>query len=354
MTSHAVLIVAADRRPQAPLQYLYVLRPRNGRYPYAMARLVAGVDLGGTKIQSVILRNRTVVGRNRIPTPRSGAGAVLAAMAESVVASVADAGASLADLAAVGVGTPGAVDEASGSVSHAANVPGFDPGPVPLADSLRQSLGGPQVKVENDVRVAVLGEWKRGAGRPYRDLMGVFVGTGVGGGLVLEGRLRIGRGAAGEIGHTLVKEGGRRCGCGRRGHLEAYAGRASIEATARKMLEKGRKTKLFEIMEKKGRDRVTSGVIADALDRHDRVTEELIEEAVWALGIALSNAANLLDLEAIIVGGGLGDRLGKAFVERVEKAAAPQLFTPERPPAFLTTELGDLGGAVGAAVLAGG
>jgi glucokinase len=99
---------------------------------------------------------------------------------------------------------------------------------------------------------------------------------------------------------------------------------------------------------------VTSGVIAEALAEHDHVAVELIDDAVWALGIALANAANLLDLEAVIIGGGLGDRLGKPFVDRVAEAAAPRLHVPERPPTFLPTELGDLSGAVGAAVLAGG
>ncbi len=107
--------------------------------------------------------------------------------------------------------------------------------------------------VDNDVRVAVLGEFRRGAGRPYRNLLGVFVGTGVGGGLVLGGRLREGRGAAGEIGHTVVKDGGRRCSCGRRGHLEAYAGRGSMERTARRWQARGRRTVLFEVMEEKPR-----------------------------------------------------------------------------------------------------
>jgi glucokinase len=200
----------------------------------------------------------------------------------------------------------------------------------------------------------VLGEWKRGAGRAYGDLIGVFIGTGVGGGLVLGGELREGRGAAGEIGHTTVRDGGRMCGCGLRGHTEAYAGRARIEATARRWRARGRHTKLFEIMREKGRDRVTSGVIAEALARHDPVATRLVEQAVWALGIALANAQNVLDVDAIIIGGGLGDRLGPSFVERVESAATRRLHTPERPPKFLPTKLGDLSGAVGAAVLAGG
>jgi glucokinase len=318
-----------------------------------MAGLAAGVDLGGTKIQAVVLQGRRVAGSSRSETPRGGAEAVIAAVAQSVRSSVEAAGRPLSDLTAVGVGAPGVVGE-DGSVSNSPNVSGFQTGPVPLATELATQLGGARVKVDNDVRAAVLGEWKRGAGRSYRDFLGVFVGTGVGGGLVLEGKLRLGHGAAGEIGHTLVKDGGRRCTCGLLGHLEAYAGRAQIEETARKLQAEGRKTRLFRIMERKGRDRVTSSVIADALVDHDRVAEELMDEAVWALGIALSNAANLLDLDAIIVGGGLGDRLGKPFVDRVAEAAAPRLHVPERPPRFLTTELGDLSGAVGAAVMVGG
>jgi glucokinase len=319
-----------------------------------MSRLTAGVDLGGTKIQTVLLGGHRVLGSSRVPTPQSGADAVVAAIIDSVKASIAAAGASTAKLAAVGIGSPGTIDESAGMVANSPNVPGFETDPVPLGPEVSRALGDVEVKLDNDVRVAVLGEWKRGAGRPYQDLLGVFVGTGVGGGLVLSGALREGRGAAGEIGHTTVKDGGRLCGCGRRGCLEAYAGRAQMEATARRWQERGRSTKLFDLMRHRGRDRVTSGVIADALAHHDEVTIQLVDQAVWALGLALSNAQNLLDLEAIIVGGGLGDRLGPPFVSRVEEASAPHLHVPERPPKFLPTELGDLSGAVGAAVLAGG
>lgn len=319
-----------------------------------MARLTAGVDLGGTKIQTVALAGRKVVGSSRALTPTDGASAVAAAIVETIMTSVKEAGASIGDLAAVGIGSPGVIDTQAGTVSGAANVRGFESASVPLAAEVSKALGGVGVKLDNDVRVAVLGEWKRGAGRPYKDLLGVFVGTGVGGGLVLGGHLREGRGAAGEIGHTTVKDGGRKCGCGRLGCLEAYAGRARMEATARRWQKEGRKTKLFEIMSSKGRERVTSGVIAEALEKRDAMTVELIDDAVWALGIALANAQNLLDMEAIIVGGGLGDRLGHGFVQRVQDAAGPHLHVPDRPPAFVPTELRDLSGAVGAAVLAGG
>ncbi|HEY7946497.1 MAG TPA: ROK family protein, partial [Acidimicrobiales bacterium] len=263
------------------------------------------------------------------------------------------AGVAPSELRAIGIGTPGSVDVKSGHVSKASNVPGFIPD-VALGPLVREAFGGIPVTVDNDVRAAVIGEFRRGAGRPFRNFLGVFVGTGVGGGLILEGALRHGRGNAGEIGHTTVKPGGRRCGCTRLGCLEAYAGRLSIEQTARHRVEKGQKTKLFDIMERKGRDRVTSSVIADALDQKDRLTIELIDEAVEALGLALSNTQNLLELEAFIVGGGLGDRLGEPFVRRVEQAMAGNLHFPELPPLVLPTELGDLSGAVGATILVEG
>jgi glucokinase len=317
-----------------------------------MASVAAGVDLGGTKIQAVVVSNGTIVGQSRQATPRSGASDVIAEMAVGVRAALASAGLAISDLAAVGVGSPGSVDPTTGHVSKAPNVFGSAHG-VPLGPTLSAELDGTPVTVDNDVRVAVMGEFRRGAGRPYQNLLGVFVGSGVGGGLVLRGEVRHGRGNAGEIGHTTVKAGGRRCSCTRLGCLEAYAGRMSIEQTAKNRVDKGHKTSLFEIMKRKGRDRVTSSVIADALEHGDRLTIELIDEAVEALGIALANAQNLLDLEAIIVGGGLGDRLGRPFVRRVEEAMTKNLRLPERPPAVLTTELGDLSGAVGATVLLG-
>jgi glucokinase len=315
-----------------------------------MTQATAGVDLGGTKIQTVVVATGEVIGQSRHPTPNTNAADVVAEIVASIHSALDDAGMTLSELQAIAIGSPGSVDVDSGHVSNARNVPGFIDD-VALGPSVSASFNGISVLVDNDVRAAVMGEFRRGAGRPFRNLIGVFVGTGVGGGHILEGELRHGRGNAGEIGHTTVKPGGRRCGCGRLGCLEAYAGRQSIEHTARLRVEKGHKTKLFEIMERKGRDRVTSSVIADALDQNDRLTVELIDEAVDALGLALANAQNLLDLEAIIVGGGLGDRLGDPFVRRVEKAMVSNLRFPHQPPVVLGTELGDLSGAVGATVL---
>lgn len=315
--------------------------------------LTAGVDLGGTKIQVAVLSGAHVVGEARHPTPQTDAAAVMDEIVDAIHEALGGAGGTRADLQAVGIGTPGTVDAATGHVSMSSNVPGFLHD-VALGPTVSAALNGVRVVIDNDVRAAVTGEFERGAGRPFSNLLGVFVGTGVGGGLILDKKLRRGRGSAGEIGHTVVKRDGRRCPCGRRGCLEAYAGRLAIEQTARRHQERGTRTKLFDIMEAKGKDRVSSSVIDTALDRGDPLTVKLIHQAVRALGLALANAQNLLDLEAIIVGGGLGDRLGTPFRTRVGAEMHKHLRTPDQPPVLLGTELGDLSGAVGAAVLAGG
>jgi glucokinase len=320
----------------------------------ATTTVAAGVDLGGTKIQTVVLRGKKVVGCARVLTPQTGDPAdVIDAIVGSISTSL-KAGALVdADLGGIGIGTPGEIDPRAGAVQLAANVPGFTDR-VELGPRVAAAFNGVQVTVDNDVSVGVLGEHRRGAGRPFKNLLGVWVGTGVGGGLIIDGELHDGRGTAGEIGHMVAKPGGRRCSCGRRGCVEAYAGRARMERRARRLAERGHKTSLFRIMRKRGRERLTSGVYARALERGDRMTRKLIEDATWALGIGLASAQNLLDLEAIIVGGGLGDRLGQPFVDRIVAQMTPHLFVSANPPAVVRTELGDLAGAVGAAVLVGG
>jgi predicted NBD/HSP70 family sugar kinase len=317
------------------------------------AGITAGVDLGGTKIQTVVLRSEEVVGSSRVLTPQTGdPGDVIEAIVGTIRTSLEGAGASQSDLQAIGIGTPGEVDAKAGAVLLAANVPGFSDR-VELGPLVSKALGKTKVTIGNDVSVGVLGEFQRGAGRPFQNLLGAWVGTGVGGGLILDGELHDGRGAGGEFGHMVVQPGGLPCSCGRRGCVEAYAGRVSMEKRARGLVKRGHKTNLFKIMKKRGRERLSSGVYARALAQGDRMTKKLIDDAAWALGIGLASAQNLLDLEAIIIGGGLGDRLGQPFVDQIVEQMAPHLFA-EDPPVILRTELGDLSGAVGAAVLAGG
>jgi len=310
-----------------------------------------GIDLGGTKIQAAVVDGEHAVrGELRVPTPTTGGPSDVAqAMAGALRQAAEAAGVQTAELEGVGVGSPGDVDAGQGTVTSARNLPGWE-GSFPLAETLSQALGT-RVALGNDVQVATDAEALLGAGRAYRSLLGVFWGTGVGGGIVLGGRPWVGRGAAGEIGHIVVKRDGARCTCGRRGCMEAYAGRGAMELRARARHKKGDKTDLFDIMRDRGRDRLTSGIWARALERGDALAVELMDDAIAALGAGVASVQNVLDVEAIVIGGGLGIRLGEPFAHRILDAMLPHLFVDTDPPAVSVAALGDLGGAIGASLL---
>ena len=316
-----------------------------------VADLRGGIDLGGTKIQTAIVDAAgEVLGQSRRPTPTSGGPkGVAEEMAVALREAAEEAGVESGALAGIGVGSPGDADESTGVVSNARNLPGWE-GSFPLAEALQAALGA-EVRIGNDVQVATEAEFHLGAGREFRSLIGVFWGTGVGGGLVLDGRPWLGRGAAGEIGHMVVKRGGAKCPCGRKGCLEAYAGRSAMEAEARRQHEEGHKTDLFKLMHKHGKDRLTSGIWQRALDHGDHMAEELIDRAIEALGTGIASAVNLVDPEAVIVGGGLGVRFGERYIESLTGEMHKHLFVDERPPTLRVASLGDLGGAIGASLL---
>ncbi len=313
--------------------------------------LRVGVDLGGTKIQSVIVNaDNEVLGQDRRPTPTEGGPPDVAdAIAESVRTSAADAKISIDNIIGVGVGSPGLINAAEGTVSQAGNLPNWM-FTYALGPELTAWLAMPS-RIANDVQVAVTAEHQLGAGRPYSSLIGIFVGTGVGGGVIINNELWLGRGYAGEIGHMCIQEDGAPCTCGRRGCMEAYAGGAAMELQARRLTMSGQTTNLFEIMGKKGRPRLSSGVWSKAAKRDDPMALMLLERAIWAVGMAAANAVNLLDVEAAIIGGGLGCGLGQTFVDRIEESMLPHLLAREERPAILLAALGDLGGALGAALL---
>jgi glucokinase len=304
-----------------------------------------GIDLGGTKIYSVVFDGADVLAEGKAKTPPQGGPL---AVVDAMAAVVRDLG-PIDDLAGIGVGAPGVVDPVQGTVREAPNLAGWMD-PFDLAGALSAALDGVPVAVDNDVNAGTLAEHRLGAGQGADDLLGVFVGTGIGAGVILDGVLRRGAtGAAGEIGHTIVRRGGRLCGCGRRGHLEAYAGRAAMERRARDLERKGRDTVLVELAATR---RMTSGVFAKALADGDRVAVELIDDAVAALGAAIASATSLLDLPLVIVGGGLADRLGPGFVDRVEQACLVDVFPPNPDLRIVPAALGDRAGAIGAAFLA--
>jgi glucokinase len=312
----------------------------------------AGVDLGGTKIDVLIVEGeREVRGRARRPTPiKGGPAAVVAAIARTVKEAVDAAAVRVDQLTGVGVGSPGAVDTTAGTVGFNSNLAGGWTDPYPFADELGRRVGAP-VLVANDVEVAADAELQLGAGRDLPSFLAVWWGTGLGGSVVLAGRRWEGNGAAGELGHTVVKLRGRVCPCGRRGCAEAYAGRAAMEARARNLHERGQRTQLFDLMRKANRDRLTSGVWERALIQGDRLALELVDDAYDAIAAASASVVNLLDIDGIVLGGGLGTRLAASAPERIRTKMRAHIFNPTRDPPVRPAELGDDGGAIGAARL---
>jgi len=315
----------------------------------------AGIDLGGTKVQGVIVdKAGTPLGSAVASTPGDGGPASVVDQVAAVVrAAAANAGIGVDDLDGVGMGSAGTVSPAAGVVLEAGNLSGFDR-PVPLARLVAGALAldPPMVRLENDVNAATLAEYRTGAGRGLDSLLAVFAGTGVGGAVVLGGRLHRGaRGAAGELGHAVVVMGGERCPCGRRGCTEAYAGRTPMERAVRTAVESGRATELPAIQRRLGRARLTTNVLAEGLAVGDALAAELVELAARALGTAIASACNLLDVQGVLLGGGLTDGLGDPFVRLVERAITPQLLANEPPLEIRRSALGDMAGAIGAALL---
>jgi glucokinase len=315
--------------------------------------LRGGIDLGGTKIQTVIVEaDGTLRGDARQQTPTEGGPEDVArAMEDALREAASAAGVKPEQLIGVGVGSPGDADGKTGVVSGARNLPGWE-GSFALGEALSKALST-EVRIGNDVQVAVEGEYALGAGKQHDSLLGVWWGTGVGGGIILDGKPWLGRGAAGEIGHIVIERDGAQCPCGRRGCMEAYAGRAAMETEARHRQKKGHDTDLFKLMEKHGKPRLTSGIWERALDHGDKLAEKLIERAIEALGTGVASACNVLDVEAVVIGGGLGERFGERFMEPLTEEMGKHLFVNDDPPQIQVAELGDFGGAIGASLLVG-
>lgn len=305
--------------------------------------IVAGVDVGGTNIEvGIVDWDHRVIDRAKLDTPSGGPDSVIAVIVE-LVESLSESP------AAVGAGIPGVVHD--GDVLTVPNLANWVD-QVDLGGELERQLGVP-VALGNDANVGLLGEWIAGAARDVDNVLGVWMGTGIGGALILDGRPFNGsRGAAGEIGHMVVRPGGALCSCGRRGCVEAYAGRRSMAGVAAAMVDAGRQTSLFSIRDDERKDTLTSSVWARALDESDELAEQLFDMAIETLGIGVASVVNMVDVELVVIGGGLAEKLGQDLADRIEAAAAPWMLRPNPELTWVPAALGDDSGVVGAASLA--
>jgi len=256
-----------------------------------------------------------------------------------------------AKITGVGIGAAGQIDRKNGLVLDAPNLGVKD---MPMADILSKQFGKP-VAVGNDVEVAALGEYIFGAGRGYSTFVVIFVGTGIGGGIVQNGRLYSGlTGTAGEIGHMTIQAGGRICPCGSRGCLEAYASRTAITRAIMAEIHHGRTSVLTgeaELQLSEGETIIRSGLLANALSRADALVSEIVTEAADFLGYGLASVMNFFNPECIILGGGVIEAVDLLFEHAVHRARITALSDPGHKTKIIRAKLGDFSGVVGAACL---
>ncbi len=317
------------------------------------AAVTYGIDIGGTKVLGVALdRAHAAVAETRVPTPTGPheivGSHVAAAVAEVVAALDHELGTSAA--VPVGIGAPGMVDRA-GRLCFAPNLPQAHG--VDWTELIGERLPGRAVIIENDANLAVLSEHRLGAARGYGDVVMITLGTGIGGGIVIDGRVRVGAaGFAGEIGHMVVDPSGPPCPCGRRGCWERYASGAGLGVLAREAALAGR---LGEVVRLAGGDpeSVRGEDVSTAASAGDPAARQVIEEVGWWVGFGLANLAAALDPECFVLGGGVV-QAGDLLVDAARATFAQLLEGADRRPqaVIVPATFGERAGAVGAALAA--
>lgn len=315
--------------------------------------ITLGIDLGGTKILAAVVdeQGRILGEAKRKTRAERGVDDVIERIAKTAQEAVANAHLDMTAIAAVGIGAPGVADHLTGVLEFAPNLPDWTN--IPLGMRLQQLLGVP-VLVENDVNAGTYGEATAGAARGYGSVVGVFPGTGIGGGIVLDGRLwRGARNAAAEIGHMVVLIDGPQCGCGRRGCIEALASRTAIERDILGEIRGGRSSVVTQWIDVEG-EPITSGVLARALEEGDPVVTDVVTRAAYHLGVFTASLVNALDPECIVYGGGLIEACGRFLLPIIRNTTYRYLIRPVAPEnlPILEAALGDNAVAIGCAMLA--
>jgi glucokinase len=311
-----------------------------------------GIDLGGTKTLAAVVditSGEVVTSARKRTRAERGQDFVSQRTIELATAALSDLPKD-AEIVAIGVGAAGQIDRHAGVVVDAPNLGVHE---MPLRNLLDKQFGKP-VALGNDVEVATLGEYLYGSGRGYSNFVCIFVGTGIGSGIVQDGQIYTGlTGTAGEVGHMVIQAGGRICGCGGRGCLEAYASRTAITKAIMAEIHHGRPSILADEAErqlKQGETIIRSGILASAIQQKDELTIEMVSEAADYLGYGLGSVMNFYNPECIILGGGVIEAIDLLFETAVHRARTVALSAPRKTP-ILRAKLGDFSGVVGAACL---
>lgn len=315
-------------------------------------QLYIGVDLGGTKILAGVFNPQLKL----IATAKSstkadrGPKVVMDRIVRTVRDAVDEADLDMKIVKAIGIGAPGSIDSEQGRVIFSPNMPGWED--IGLKKELEKELNVP-VFVENDCNACAFGVYVTELASKPKHMVGIFLGTGIGAGIVLDGKLFSGfNRTAGEIGHMVLEVGGPKCGCGNKGCFEALASRTAIFRRIQSAVKDGQKTMLVDMLGD-GLDDLRSGDLRKALRKGDKLVEKVIEEAAEYTGIAVGNIINLINPEYVVLGGGvidaLQDEMMSIIVETAKDYAMPGTF---KGVEIVASRLGDHAGITGAAALA--
>jgi glucokinase len=317
------------------------------------AKPILGIDLGGTKILGgVVTADGKILARAKKKTRVDrGPQQILDRIAEVAREAAEAANLKLSDLRGLGIGAPGQIDFRTGRIIYAPNLGWRD---VPLRDHLSDALGLP-VTLDNDVNAVAVAEVTWGVGKGAQDLVAISVGTGIGAGLILGGKLRHGfNGTAGEIGHCVIDQDGPKWPLSNRGCLEAMASRTAMGKRLTKAMDKGVKTALRKIIDG-NTSKIGSGAIAVAAKKGDKLVLAELREAARLVGLAIGNVINLLNPEMFVLGGGLIEACGEFMMPQIEKVArATAIANAADGVRIVQSKLGDDAGILGAAALVRG
>lgn len=308
-----------------------------------------GIDLGGTNIKvGVVDENYNIVGRSNIKTnlPRP-AEEIVDSIVEGVKLACQDAKIDIKDVNSIGIGTPGTANRNTGVVLYSCNL-GFNN--FELGGMLSKKLGT-EVFVENDANAAAFGEVVNGAGKGYKDVVVITLGTGVGGGIIIDGKIYTGFNFCGaELGHTVIEYNGRQCGCGRKGCFEAYSSATALINFTKEAMEADKDTKMWEISG--SIDAVDGKTAFDGFRAGDKTATEVVNKYINYLGCGLTNVVNIFQPEVLLIGGGIckeGENLTKPLLEYIAKES--YCIDPNCSTKLDIAKLGNDAGIIGAAYL---
>lgn len=317
-----------------------------------MAKYI-GCDLGGTNIKAGIVDSDTgeIIGQKSIPTlARDGHDAVMQRMADLILALTAENGLRISEIGAVGIGLPGKLDMDKGEVLFLTNLPGNWPH-VPVEKVISEKVGLP-VAIMNDVRAITYGEWKFGAGQGVDTMVCFALGTGVGGGSIINGRLHLGiGGSAGELGHMVIDLNGAYCGCGNRGCLETYCSGPAITSAGLRAVTQGMTTQIGELV---GYDmnKITPEIVSRAALMGDEIARQIYDQAGYALGIGIGNILVSICPRKVVIGGGVA-AAGDLLLEPARRAVREYAHVvPVDQVEIVLAKLGTNAGVIGTALWA--